>query len=118
MATPSRVNEQIFGRALVQLLALLAGLFVVSLPVRAEVQAIEVTTNVDRLDISGLGEFYEQREQISLDTAAGKDGITQRWTTSASTPGTRPAWFAFALRNSTDKQIERWIAVDRYSIAG
>ncbi len=118
MATPGRVNEQGFARALVQLLALLASLLAVTLPVRAEVQAIEVTANVDRLDISGLGEFYEQREQISLDTAAGKDGITQRWTTSASTPGTRPAWFAFALRNSTDKQIERWIAVDRYSIAG
>jgi diguanylate cyclase (GGDEF)-like protein/PAS domain S-box-containing protein len=118
MATRGAANRQHVSRAFAPLLALALCLFASALPARAEIQAIEVTADVDRLDISSLGEFYEPREQIALDTVAGKDGITQRWSTSASTPGTRPAWFAFALRNSTDKQIERWIAVDRYSIAG
>lgn len=118
MATPGPASAQWTYRGLRVLLALAACLFAAVLPARAQIQAIEVTAEMDRLDISGLGEFYEPREQISLDTVAGRDGIAQRWTTSASTPGTRPAWFAFALRNSTDKQVERWIAVDRYSIAG
>ena len=64
-------------------------------------------------------EFYEpQGDQITIETAPGSDGITQRLTSSASTPGTNPAWFAFALRNATDKPIERWLAVDRYNMAG
>ena len=38
-------------------------------------------------------------------------------TANASTPGTKPGWFAFALRNTTDKQVERWLVVDRYNPA-
>ena len=64
-------------------------------------------------------EFYEpQGDQITIETAPGADGITQRLTSSASTPGRNPAWFAFALRNATDKPVERWLAVDRYNMAG
>ncbi|HEX5958966.1 MAG TPA: sensor domain-containing phosphodiesterase, partial [Hyphomicrobiaceae bacterium] len=45
------------------------------------------------------------------------DGVSQSWTANASTPGAKPGWFAFALRNTTDKQIERWLVVDRYNPA-
>ena len=36
----------------------------------------------------------------------------------AATPGTNPAWFVFALTNTTDKPIERWLAADRYGAVG
>jgi diguanylate cyclase (GGDEF)-like protein/PAS domain S-box-containing protein len=103
--------------ALLTLLACLL-LALAPAPAAAAIQAIEITNETDRLDISTYGDFYEPQEQISVETAPDKDGITQRWSAAASTRGTNPAWFAFALRNSTDKQIERWVAVDRYNIAG
>ncbi len=105
-------------RVLAILLALLSYLPLASAPAGAAFEAIEVTNETERLDISTLGELYEPQEQITVETAPGRDGITQRWSATASTRGTKPAWFAFALRNSTDKQVERWIAVDRYSISG
>ena len=105
-------------RVLAILLALLSYLPLASAPAGAAFEAIEVTSETERLDISTLGELYEPQEQVTVETAPGRDGITQRWSATASTRGTKPAWFAFALRNSTDKQVERWIAVDRYSISG
>ena len=36
----------------------------------------------------------------------------------AATPGTNPAWFVFALTNTTDKAVERWLAADRYGMVG
>ena len=36
----------------------------------------------------------------------------------AATPGTNPAWFVFALTNTTDKPIERWLVADRYGTVG
>jgi diguanylate cyclase (GGDEF)-like protein/PAS domain S-box-containing protein len=103
---------------LVILAAFLAWLPLASVPAGAAFEAIEVTNEMDRLDISSLGELYEPQDQVTVETAPGRDGITQRWSATASTRGAKPAWFAFALRNSTDKQVERWIAVDRYSISG
>jgi len=34
------------------------------------------------------------------------------------TPGTNPAWFVFALTNTTDKAVERWLVADRYGTVG
>jgi diguanylate cyclase (GGDEF)-like protein/PAS domain S-box-containing protein len=36
----------------------------------------------------------------------------------AATPGTNPSWFVFALTNTTDKPIERWLVADRYATVG
>ena len=100
----------------------LACLLLAQAPAVAALKAIDITTDTDRLDISALVdsvEFHEpQGDQITIETAPGADGITQRLTSSASTPGRNPAWFAFALRNATDKPVERWLAVDRYNMAG
>ena len=54
---------------------------------------------------------------ITLDTVPDSDGVSQSWTADATTPGTKPGWFAFALRNTTDKQVERWLVIDRYNPA-
>ncbi|HEX6609290.1 MAG TPA: 7TM diverse intracellular signaling domain-containing protein, partial [Hyphomicrobiaceae bacterium] len=111
-----------FVRSLLAPAMFVVCLLLLQSPAAAALKAIDVTSDTDRLDISALSdsvEFYEPRgDQITIETAPGSDGITQRLTSSASTPGTNPAWFAFALRNATDKPIERWLAVDRYNMAG
>ena len=96
---------------------LMMGLLLGAPPARAELKAIDVTTEVERIDIFVLGEFHAPGDQITIDTVPDNDGVSQSWTATASTPGTKPGWFAFALRNTTDKQIERWLVVDRYNPA-
>ena len=36
----------------------------------------------------------------------------------ATIPGTNPNWIVFALTNTTDKSIERWLTADRYTVVG
>jgi len=86
----------------------------------ASIKAVDVNNNdADRIDISGFGETQVDRgDTLQLDTVAGSDGITQRFVVPAATPGTNPAWFVFALRNVTDKPIERWLTADRYASSG
>src|SRR5262245_28652662 len=96
---------------------LAAGLSVGAQSAAAALKAIEVTNDLERLDIFLLGEFHAPGDQITIDTVPDSDGVTQSWTATATTPGTKPGWFAFALRNTTDKQIERWLVVDRYNPA-
>jgi diguanylate cyclase (GGDEF)-like protein/PAS domain S-box-containing protein len=93
------------------------GLLLGAAPAKAELKAIDITNEVERIDIFLLGEFHAPGDQITIDTVPDSDGVTQSWTATASTPGTKPGWFAFALRNTTDKQIERWLVVDRYNPA-
>ena len=117
IATPARATS--LARGFCGLVIFLVCLLLSQAPAAAALKAIDVTSDADRLDISGLGDFYEpQGDQIVIETAPGSDGVTQRLTFNASSPGTNPAWFAFALRNNTDKSVERWLAVDRYNMAG
>ena len=105
-------------RGLGAVLLALGWLLLAAGPAAAALKAIDLTNDGERLDISSLGEFHEpQGDQITVDTAPGRDGVTVRLTAKAA-PGTNPAWFSFALRNTTDKQVERWLAVDRYNTAG
>jgi diguanylate cyclase (GGDEF)-like protein/PAS domain S-box-containing protein len=104
-------------RAVCAVAAFASLLLVGVVPASAALKAIDVTNNTERLEISLLGQFHAQSDQITIDTVADTDGVSQSWTASASIPGTKPGWFAFALRNTTDKQIERWLVVDRYNPA-
>ncbi|MGI9475799.1 MAG: EAL domain-containing protein [Hyphomicrobiaceae bacterium] len=73
----------------------------------------------ERVEITRRGLAVEGRgDQLQIDTAAGNDGISRRMSVNATTPGTNPNWIVFALRNTTDKVIERWITVQRYSLIG
>jgi diguanylate cyclase (GGDEF)-like protein/PAS domain S-box-containing protein len=98
-------------------LTLVAGLLAGLTPASAALKAIDVAGDAERLEISLLGEFHAPGDQISIDTVPDTDGVSQSWTANASTPGTKPGWFAFALRNASDKQVERWLVVDRYNPA-
>ena len=82
-------------------------------------KAISVTPDQDRVEITSLGEFYDSRgDSIQLEMAAASDAVSGRMTVRAATPGTNPAWIAFALQNTTDKPIERWLTAERYTMFG
>ena len=82
-------------------------------------KSITVGNDLDRLEITALGEAYEGRgDTLQLETAPGADGAGGRMSVRAATPGTNPAWFVFALTNATDKPIERWLTADRYGAIG
>lgn len=72
-----------------------------------------------RIELTRRGLAVEGRgDQLQIDTAPGNDGISRRMSVNATTPGTNPNWIVFALRNTTDKVVERWITVERYSLIG
>jgi len=82
-------------------------------------RAIEIGTDQGRVEITTLGDLYESRgDSLQVETAAGADGLAGRMTVQAVTPGTNPNWIVFALTNSTDKPVERWLSADRYSVIG
>ncbi len=98
-------------------LVLAAALLVSLAPARAAVKAIEIGNDQERIDIRSLGQLHEPGDNVTITSVPEKGGVTQTFTADASVPGTKPGWFAFALRNTTDKQIERWLVVDRYNPA-
>src|SRR5882672_3129923 len=82
-------------------------------------KSIAIANDLDRIEITSLGEAYEGRgDALQIETAPGADGVRGRMSVRAATPGTNPAWFVFALTNTTDKPIERWLAADRYGMVG
>ena len=112
-APPSRM----FGRALLCAIAAFAAL---GLPRAAyALQPIVVQSDLDRMEITTLGEAYEGRgDSLQVETAPGADGVTGRMTVRSSVPGASPNWMVFALSNPSDKPIERWLTADRYTISG
>jgi diguanylate cyclase (GGDEF)-like protein len=102
-------------------LALLAGLMLASgsgLPAAA-LDPIEITEDADWVDITPHRELYEGRgDSLQAETAADASGGTFRMNVKATTPGTNPSWVVFALRNPTNKPIERWLLANRYTMAG
>ncbi len=102
-------------------LLLLTGLLALfALPSKAlALKAIEIGTDQGRVEITTLGDLYEQRgDSLQVETAAGADGLAGRMTVQATTAGTNPNWIVFALTNPTDKPVERWLSADRYSVIG
>ena len=103
------------------LLTLLAGLMLASgavLPAAA-LEPIEITEDADRVDITPHRELYEGRgDSLQAETAPDASGGTFRMNVKATTPGTNPSWVVFALRNPTNKPIERWLLANRYTVAG
>ena len=88
---------------------LLASLVAVSAPALA-LKPIEIGQDQGRLDVTPLADLYEGRgDSLQVETAAGADGLASRMSVSAATPGDNPNWIVFALTNSTDKPVERWL---------
>ena len=82
-------------------------------------QAIDVSSDAERVEITRAGEGYAGRgDQLQIETATAVDGTTGRMAVRAQTPGTQPNWFVFALHNTSDRPIERWLVADRYTVIG
>ncbi len=82
-------------------------------------EPIEVDPNEDVIEIAQKGEFYTDRgDSLQVETAVGRDGLTARMSVDAATSGTNPNWIVFALKNSSDKRIERWLTAPRYEMVG
>jgi len=98
------------------------GLLAITLAVPAfALKPISVAADQDRIEISSpdLSEFYDSRgDTLQLEMAAASDAVSGRMSVRAVTPGTNPNWVAFALQNTTDKPIERWLTAERYTMFG
>ncbi|MDX2290099.1 MAG: EAL domain-containing protein [Hyphomicrobiaceae bacterium] len=82
-------------------------------------EAIVIKPEADVAELTTRGELYDNRgDTLQIETAAGLDGVTGRISVKASTPGTNPNWLVFALTNKSDKDMERWLTADRYTIVG
>ncbi len=82
-------------------------------------EPIVIEPGQKKIDITLKGELYQGRgDELQIETAPGSDGITGRMVVSATTRGTNPNWVVFALKNPTDKRVERWLTADRYTLAG
>ncbi len=109
------------GAGLVRLLlfALTLLFSVAAAPSAHALKAIQVNNDLDRIEITALGEAHDGRGDIlQIETAPGADGVSGRMSVRAQTSGTNPSWFVFALTNTTDKPLERWLAADRYNTVG
>lgn len=105
-------------RAVTLALLVVCGLLM-SLGSASALTPIEVTPDQERIDITTVGEAYEgRRDNLQVETAPGVDGATGRMSVRAATAGTNPNWIVFALRNSTDKPMERWLTAERYNAVG
>ena len=101
------------------LACMFAGLLLAHVPAAHALKAIAIGNDLDRIEITALGEAYEGRgDALQVETAPGADGVRGRMSVRAATPGTNPAWFVFALTNTTDKAVERWLTADRYGMVG
>jgi diguanylate cyclase (GGDEF)-like protein/PAS domain S-box-containing protein len=101
------------------LLALLALICAAIAAPASALEPIIIGPDEDKIDITLLGEFYENRgDKLSVETAPSPDGIAGRMSISARTPGTNPNWIVFALSNPTDKPILRWLTAQRYELVG
>ena len=82
-------------------------------------EAIVIGPDQERTDITLLGELYEGRgDRLSVETAAGQDGVAGRMSVSAKMAGTNPNWAIFALNNPTDQSVTLWLMAQRYDMVG
>lgn len=105
-------------RSIPALAVLLVSLLLAATPGLA-LEAIVIGQDQERIDITLLGELYEGRgDRISVETAAGQDGVSGRMSVSAKTQGTNPNWAIFALNNPTDQNVTLWLMAQRYDMVG
>lgn len=108
------------GRLCVAALALAfaLALSLLSTPAALAVDAVPVNPDLDKIDITAVGELYQDRgDRLQIETAPGADGYVGRMAVQATTAGTNPGWLVFALSNPTSERINRWIVAPRYMLA-
>ncbi|MEM1307003.1 MAG: sensor domain-containing phosphodiesterase, partial [Pseudomonadota bacterium] len=63
---------------------------------------------------------FQQRKGASLqvETAPGLDRLTGRMSVQSQLRGAQPDWVVFALRNTSERPLTRWITSERYTLIG
>ena len=79
-------------------------------PISREQAKIDLTSKVERY--AGRG------DKLQVETAPGPDGVAGRVEVKAQNTGTNPSWIVFALRNTTDRPIDRWVVAERFTFVG
>ncbi len=86
-------------------------------PARA-VEPINVPIDTPALDLSGAIDYQPSpNDRLQISTAPGADRVVRRIEVRASHPGPSN-WAVFALKNTTDEQIDRQLVVPFYRLAG
>ncbi len=83
-------------------------------------ELIEVGADAERIDLATetIDRYSARGDRLQVETAPGADGLVSRMEVKAATPGTDPNWTVFALKNPTDRVVERWLVAERYTIIG
>ena len=120
---PRRPSAESGERAFPRLRLLAAcsiALFWLALGTPAQALApIVIGPDQDRIDIANQGDYYEGRgDKLQVETAAGPNDMAGRMEVKAQTAGTNPGWLVFALRNPSERPIERWLTAERYTLVG
>ncbi len=75
--------------------------------------------NDSQIDINKKGDFYiGKSKSIQVQTAADAEGISQRMVVRSKVGMAKPNWVVFALKNTSDQQMERWLVAPRYNLMG
>jgi diguanylate cyclase (GGDEF)-like protein/PAS domain S-box-containing protein len=81
------------------------------------IQPITVKPGLERIDVTAAAQLHEhQGDRLQIETAPGPDGYIGRMIVQATTPGTSPSWLVFALRNTSQDRIVRWLVARRYTL--
>src|SRR5438094_897919 len=91
--------------------------FALGAPCGRAVEAINVRTDAQAIDLTDSAERYRtDADRLLVSAAPGPDGIIRRMDVRAREGNTN--WAVFALANSGDEQIERLIVVPHYRMVG
>lgn len=110
MSTLARVLVVVAAFAAVLAVAPRAAFALKPVPLAADQDSVEITADADVLGSRG--------DAIQVETAPNTDGMIGRMSVRASAQGLSPNWLVFALRNTSDKPMERWVTAERYSVIG
>ena len=89
------------------------------------VEPVNVPVDVPAIDLSSALEFHRNAgEKLAVSTAPGADGIVRRIevrstrTTATGTTNVSSDFFVFALKNTSDEQIDRLLVAPFFRLAG
>jgi diguanylate cyclase (GGDEF)-like protein/PAS domain S-box-containing protein len=82
-------------------------------------EAIAITRDRDAIDLLPLvRRFQASGDSVSVQTAAGRDGIVRRIEVRSLDASLQAGWISFALRNDTGEQIERLLVAPHFRLQG
>ncbi|MEO1200501.1 MAG: EAL domain-containing protein [Pseudomonadota bacterium] len=91
---------------------------VATTPCRA-LEAVSVTEDARAIELTHSLDFWPRHgDRIQVSTAPGADGIVRRIEVRAREPGRSASWVVFALRNDSDRQLDRQIVAPHFRMVG